>query len=106
MDLMRLPIGKVYKSIMDAPGSFVALGFTHPAHGQLLLSCSVGQIGALAADESFCERVFSAANLVRTEGKTCLSFTTIEMLVISASTARSWSSCARTTQYPQLSRQQ
>jgi hypothetical protein len=52
------------------------------------------QIGALAADESFCERVFSAANLVLTEGKTCLSFTIIEMLVISAPP---WSSCARTT---------
>jgi hypothetical protein len=65
----------------------------------LVASCSasVDQNEALAADESFCERVFSAANLVLTEGKTCLSFTTIEMLVISASTARSWSSCARTT---------
>jgi hypothetical protein len=89
---MRLPIDKVYKSIMDAPDSFVALGFI-----PLMASCSLDQIGALAADESFCERVLSAANLVLTEGKTCFSSMTIEMLVISASTARSWSSCARTT---------
>jgi hypothetical protein len=34
MDLM------VYKSIMDASGSFVALGFI-----SLMASCSVGQIG-------------------------------------------------------------
>jgi hypothetical protein len=27
MDLMRLPTGKGYKTIMDAPGSFVSLGF-------------------------------------------------------------------------------
>jgi hypothetical protein len=55
----------------------------------------------LAAGESFCERVFSAVNLVLTKGKTYLSSTTIEMLVISTSTARS---CARTT--CKLSRQQ
>jgi hypothetical protein len=36
VDLVRLPIGKVYKSIMDASGRFVALSGFHPAHGQLL----------------------------------------------------------------------
>jgi hypothetical protein len=43
---------------------------------------------------SFGERVLSAANIVLTEGKTCLSSTTIEMLEI----------MARRKNYPQLSR--
>jgi hypothetical protein len=100
MDLTRLPIGKVYKSIMDASGSFVALGFIPPWPAALLASLA----GAQAADESFCERVLSPANLVLTEGKTCLSSTTIEMLVI-LRINRTFMEFMRKNN-PQLSRQQ
>ena len=75
-DLMPLPVGKVYKKIVESDPE-------HKVYGYLpqMAASSKGQIGALNA-ESFCERVLSCANLVVTDGNTLLKDQSVTKLTI------------------------
>ena len=66
-DLMDLPMGKIYKKIIESDEGAKLYG-----HIPLMASSSPYQIGALNA-ESFCERVLRCAGHIMTEGNTLLA---------------------------------
>ncbi|KAL1521722.1 hypothetical protein AB1Y20_021377 [Prymnesium parvum] len=74
-DLMRLPMGRLYKQLIKSDPLRLAYGWL-----PLMALCSRGQLGTLLA-ESFCERVLSQGNLVMTDGNTLLSHEELEMVV-------------------------
>ena len=63
-DLMDLPMGNIYKKIIESDE-----GAKLYRHIPLMASSSKYQIGALNA-ESFCERVLRCAGHILTEGNT------------------------------------
>ena len=73
---MDLPIGKLYKKIIESDEDGKLYG-----HIPLMASSSPYEIGALNA-ESYCERVLRCAGHILTEGNTLLSDSKLEKLVI------------------------
>ena len=75
-DLMDLPMGKLYKQILQNDPLRLAYGWL-----PRMAMSSRGQIGTLLA-ESFCERILSQSNLVLVDGNTLLSDEELEMVVV------------------------
>lgn len=75
-DLMKLPIGTLFKRIIDEPNSFAQYGYIPHMAG-----CSKYQLASLNS-ESFCERTFSEVNNTMTSGNTLLADKELAMLTI------------------------
>ena len=75
-DLVKLPIGKLFRETIAEPGSFALYGYI-----PLMAGCSRYHLGAVNS-ESFCERVFSEVNNSMTSGNTLLADEELQMLAL------------------------